>query len=345
MSRVSALVVLLIYILYFVYELKTYPLRSDADSIAGFDIESRPGTAAESQHLVPSYTSSPRILPPRTIRFADEDTERFVGGMAYKAPNPVELGTAASELSDYQDDLESRGRRSQDVRGEPSGRPTSYQPYPRGHSRSLSLGSSRRPLSRASSISGLSRQGPIRPGLTAALQILQRRTSMESEAPEQQPPPPRSRYTDATVVAVVVLAITSALMSVSAELLVGTIDDITHQGHLSESVIGLIILPIVGNIAEYVTVVTVAARDKLDLAIAVAVGSSIQIALCVAPLTVIAGWILNRELSLTFNLFETGALLGTAVLVSLLVFNDGGSALRASGLKGALMCACYAIIG
>ncbi|KAK7427232.1 hypothetical protein QQZ08_006345 [Neonectria magnoliae] len=134
-------------------------------------------------------------------------------------------------------------------------------------------------------------------------------------------------------------------MSMCAEFLVSTIDDVTHQGGLSESVIGLIILPVVGNIAEYVTVVTVAARNKLDLAIAVAVGSAIQIALCVTPLTVLAGWALQRKLELTFNFFETTTLVGTVLLVILLVLNDGSTSPRTSGLKGALMCACYGIIG
>ncbi|CAK7230935.1 hypothetical protein SEUCBS140593_007758 [Sporothrix eucalyptigena] len=147
------------------------------------------------------------------------------------------------------------------------------------------------------------------------------------------------------MMAVLVLIVASALMSVNAEFLVDTIDDVTHQGHLSESVIGLIILPIVGNIAEYVTVVSVALRDKLDLAISVAIGSSIQIALCVTPLTVGAGWILNRNLSLTFSFFEMAALVGTALLVGLLVSSNGDSKLRTCGLKGALMCACYVIIG
>lgn len=147
------------------------------------------------------------------------------------------------------------------------------------------------------------------------------------------------------VMAILVLIVASALMSVNAEFLVDTIDDVTHQGHLSESVIGLIILPIVGNIAEYVTVVSVALRDKLDLAISVAIGSSIQIALCVTPLTVGAGWILNRNLSLTFSFFEMAALVGTALLVGLLVSSNGDSKLRTCGLKGALMCACYVIIG
>ncbi|CAK7266100.1 hypothetical protein SEPCBS119000_001850 [Sporothrix epigloea] len=156
-----------------------------------------------------------------------------------------------------------------------------------------------------------------------------------------RPKRPRGEF----MMAVIVLIVASALMSVNAEFLVDTIDDVTHQGHLSESVIGLIILPIVGNIAEYVTVVSVALRDKLDLAISVAIGSSIQIALCVTPLTVSAGWILNRNLSLTFSFFEMAALVGTALLVGLLVSSNGDSKLRTCGLKGALMCACYVIIG
>ncbi|GKT47635.1 vacuolar calcium ion transporter [Colletotrichum spaethianum] len=144
---------------------------------------------------------------------------------------------------------------------------------------------------------------------------------------------------------VLVLMISSALMSMCAEFLVGTIDEVTHQGHLSESFIGLIILPIVGNVAELVTVVTVAHKEKLDLAIAVAVGSSVQIALCVAPLTIIAAWIMRRELSLSFNLFDAAALVGAAVLVNFFFLSDSSSVLKMSRLKGALMCACYIIIG
>ena len=348
MTRISALVVLLIYTVYFVYELRTHPLSSYAGSMAGFDVESQQGLTTEFQLLGPNYTSSPRVLPPRTIRFADEGANLLTGEMACKAANAVELGgvvgTAAPEPHDYDDDMESRGRRSQDVGG-PSVRPGFSRQFlrSRGHSRSLLLGSSRRRLSRASSASSVDRRGLMRSG-REALQILRdsRRTSTDSAAPEQ--PPPR-RCRNERVVSILVLVMTSILMSLCAEFLLGTIDDVTHQGHLSESVIGLIILPIVGNIAEYVTVVTVAARDKLDLAIAVAVGSAIQIALCVAPLTVIAGWIVGRDMLLTFDFFEIATLLGTALLVSLLVFNDEDSTLKAGGLKGALMCACYVIIG
>ncbi len=151
--------------------------------------------------------------------------------------------------------------------------------------------------------------------------------------------------TDRTV-SIVVLIVSSVFMSMCAQCLVEVIDEVSHQSRiLSESVIGLIILPIVGNMSEYFTVVTVAARDNLDLAIAVSVGSAIQIALCVTPLTVLVGWILDRDLELSFSFFEMSCLVGTTLMVSLLVLNDGSSALRTNGLKGALMCACYLIIG
>ena len=191
-------------------------------------------------------------------------------------------------------------------------------------------------MSMESSISGADHAS-----LLGADPLLPASLAMSGVVPGQLRKRPRGEF----MMAVVVLIVASALMSVNAEFLVDTIDDVTHQGHLSESVIGLIILPIVGNIAEYVTVVSVALRDKLDLAISVAIGSSIQIALCVTPLTVGAGWILNRNMSLTFSFFEMAALVGTALLVGLLVSSNGDSKLRTCGLKGALMCACYVIIG
>lgn len=156
---------------------------------------------------------------------------------------------------------------------------------------------------------------------------------------------PHVSSTSGTIAAVTVLFISSALMSMNAEFLVKTIDDVTHEGGLSEALIGLIILPIVGNIAEYVTVVTVAMRNKLELAISVAVGSAIQIALCVAPLTVLIAWMLGRDLEMAFNVFETTTLVGSGLLINLLILSRAGTAIRAIGLKGALMFACYIIIG
>ncbi|KAK7458531.1 vacuolar calcium ion transporter [Colletotrichum acutatum] len=115
--------------------------------------------------------------------------------------------------------------------------------------------------------------------------------------------------------------------------------------HLSESFIGLIILPVIGNVAEYVTVVTMASKEKLDLAIAVAAGSAIQIALCAAPITILAGWIMHRDAAFDFSLFEAAALLGVAALSTRLLLSDGRGNLKMPGIKGTLMCACYALIG
>lgn len=92
-------------------------------------------------------------------------------------------------------------------------------------------------------------------------------------------------------VAVFTLLAATALVAACAEFLVGAIDSITTTGSLSKTFVGLILLPIVGNAAEHATAVTVAVKDKMDLAIGVAVGSSMQIALLILPLIVVIGWI------------------------------------------------------
>ena len=75
-----------------------------------------------------------------------------------------------------------------------------------------------------------------------------------------------------------------------------SIDAITEEGSgISKTFVGLILLPIVGNAAEHATAVTVACKDKMDLAIGVAVGSSMQIAMLVLPLIVVIGWIMGMD--------------------------------------------------
>jgi len=139
--------------------------------------------------------------------------------------------------------------------------------------------------------------------------------------------------------AVVMLLFSTALVAVCAEFLVEAIPEMVDDSPVSEAFIGLIILPIVGNAAEHVTAVTVAAKNKMDLAIGVAVGSSIQIALFVTPVVVLLGWILNTEMSLYFNLFETISLFATVFVVNFLVL-DG----RSNYLEGTLLIAAYVII-
>ena len=106
-------------------------------------------------------------------------------------------------------------------------------------------------------------------------------------------------------VALLTLAISTVLVALNAEYLVGSIDSITCGGGISKNFVGLILLPIVGNAAEHATAVTVAIKDKMDLAIGVAVGSSMQIALLVLPFTVVLAWIIGKDdMTLFFDGFQ-----------------------------------------
>ena len=103
----------------------------------------------------------------------------------------------------------------------------------------------------------------------------------------------------------VALVIITVLVAVCAEYLVDSIDSIVETAHISRTFIGLILLPIVGNAAEHVTACVVAYKNKMDLAIGVAIGSSMQIALLVTPSLVILGWIIGQPMTLHFETFET----------------------------------------
>jgi Ca2+:H+ antiporter len=140
--------------------------------------------------------------------------------------------------------------------------------------------------------------------------------------------------------AVILLVVSTALVAVCAEFMVDSINGLIATSSIGEIFIGLIILPIVGNAAEHVTAITVAMKNKMDLAIGVAVGSSIQIALFITPLVVIIGWAMDREMTLYFTLFETVCLFVSAFITNFLVL-DG----RSNYLEGALLMATYVIIG
>lgn len=128
-----------------------------------------------------------------------------------------------------------------------------------------------------------------------------------------------------TGVALFTLAASTALVAICAEFMVDSIDAITQGGKVSRTFVGLILLPIVGNAAEHATAVTVACKDKMDLAIGVAVGSSMQIALLVIPFTVVLGWIMGNEgMNLAFDGFQIAVLFVAVLLVNYLI-QDGKS--------------------
>lgn len=106
-----------------------------------------------------------------------------------------------------------------------------------------------------------------------------------------QDPDDEAEQPSLTVVgALVTLTIATVLIAFTSEFMVSGIDYIVDVGHISEEFVGLILVPIVGNAAEHATAVTVAVKDKMDLAIGVAVGSSMQIALLVRELLLFRFW-------------------------------------------------------
>jgi len=140
--------------------------------------------------------------------------------------------------------------------------------------------------------------------------------------------------------ALIFLAGITVLVAVCSEYLVDSIEGITLAWGISETFAGMVLLPIVGNAAEHLTAVTVSIKGKMDLAIGVAVGSSQQIAMMVTPLMVILGWMMNQDMTLYFEVFETAVLFMTVILVFALVI-DGSS----NWLEGAMLIGVYVILG
>lgn len=130
------------------------------------------------------------------------------------------------------------------------------------------------------------------------------------------------------------------LVALESELLVGTLEEATEQLGFSALFTGVIVLPVIGNAAEHATAVTVAIKNKMDLSLTVAVGSSLQIALFVAPVLVLAGWLMGQPMDLDFNPFELVAV-GVAVLIANSISSDG----KSNWLEGTLLLAAYIVLG
>ena len=141
-------------------------------------------------------------------------------------------------------------------------------------------------------------------------------------------------------VAIAQLTISTVIIALCAEFMVDGISAVTTEGGLSEEFVGLILLPIVGNAAEHATAVTVAIKDKMDLAIGVAVGSSMQVSLFLLPLLIIIGWGMGaEEMNLAFDTFQIVVLFLSVLLVNYLI-GDGES----HWLEGVLLMCLYIII-
>ena len=124
-----------------------------------------------------------------------------------------------------------------------------------------------------------------------------------------------------------------------SEILVGAVEYTTEVLGISEFFIGIIVVPLVGNVAEHVVAVQAALKNKMELSMAVSVGSSLQIALFVAPVLVFLSVVMGNPMTLVFNPFEIVALFA-GVLIAVFVSQDGES----NWLEGAQLLGLYTIL-
>lgn len=132
----------------------------------------------------------------------------------------------------------------------------------------------------------------------------------------------------------------TVLIAWLSEILVGAVEPVVHQLGVSAFFLGIVIVPLVGNVAEHIVAVQVAMKNRMELSLAISLGSSLQIALFVAPMLVFGGMLMGNRLTLQFNPFEIAALIGAAVIASAIA-SDGES----HWLEGAQLLAVYVILG
>ena len=140
---------------------------------------------------------------------------------------------------------------------------------------------------------------------------------------------------------VITLATAGVAVGIMSEILVGSISEASSTIGLSEFFVGLIVVAIVGNAAEHWVAIYFAARDKMDLAVNIAIGSSAQIALFAAPVLVLISFVVGpNPMALVFNGFELGAVF-LAILIANHVTHDGES----TWYEGVQLLAVYAVLG
>ena len=129
-------------------------------------------------------------------------------------------------------------------------------------------------------------------------------------------------------------------LAVMSEFLVGSLEVVTETFGLSEFFVGIILVPLIGNVAEHLVAVQVAMKNQMDLSLSIALGSSLQIALFVAPLLVFISLFLGNPMTLEFNHPEVLAMVAASIIAALVAI-DG----RSNWLEGAMLIAVYLILG
>lgn len=125
-----------------------------------------------------------------------------------------------------------------------------------------------------------------------------------------------------------------------SEIFVAALEEATASLGFTDLFSGVILVPLVGGAAEYLTAIRVAAKDNMDLAISIAMGSSLLVALLIVPTLVLVGQAIGQPMDLNFNLFEVIAIVIAVALVNLISL-DG----RSNWLEGVLLLATFIILG
>jgi Ca2+:H+ antiporter len=140
-------------------------------------------------------------------------------------------------------------------------------------------------------------------------------------------------------VSIIVLSVAASLVALMSEMLVGAMEPATHRLGLTQVFVGVILVALVGNAAEHSTAVMVAMKNKMDLAYGIAVGSSLQIALLVAPMLVFASYLFGAPLDLVFTPFEVAAVTISVLIVGFVAI-DGES----NWMEGVMLVGVYLIL-
>lgn len=135
------------------------------------------------------------------------------------------------------------------------------------------------------------------------------------------------------------LASITAIVAWLSGFLVDAIDGFTIKANLSKTFVGIILLPIIGNVVEHIAAVTVAMKGKMELAMGIAVGSGTQISMFVVPATVLVGWVMGRDMTLLFPSFEI-----TLYVMCILIVAHAVGQGQSNWLFGSMLISTYVLI-
>jgi len=136
------------------------------------------------------------------------------------------------------------------------------------------------------------------------------------------------------------LLVATCAVSWLSEYLVDSINPMAEQLNMKPAFVGIILLPIIGNAVEHITAIRMAMKNKMDIALSIAIGSATQVAMFVVALAVLVAWCIDLDLSLAFDTFEVDLFMFTSIIIFATI-SDGSS----NWLEGAMLLGLYILVG